>query len=480
MASRFCESLGIIQGLREETLYRTKNECDFCDKYVETTIHIDDNSMMNRTQSAPSSPFLPQRNGFYSDLYSAFLFIFEIEKVLDSIEYNGMSFENVELLNNLCCFLSTTSTNVMISIDEDFLFSRKYSLAHDIYAMAKNMYDSMLFAHTIKNEEISLNQVLHVTSYDEIENRLCVKYIRNGIEVMKLFHLLAVLQVSPLYSDGVHVVAKKLIGELREILFDKRILKMVVDIDISGLNPKPHKSTRIKVYFAMSNSDRYCIRLDFSHPGEECIHLNLNEPGHKQSTGFPFKGDDYEKALEICGSNSEFDKMFYFCDDMYWFRSGFEKNIKRMKQEDEHRAHLLEQFHHNRAHLALFSSSADNTKAVTDFSEAFADAMGCYNNTCIYGHTDSDDDELYQYALFQDYIFDTIIKVRSYELRVRIGDCVVHKEMGELETELKSLFRRYIEEKLPYDEELMLYAEMEEDFHDFMLKCIDRLDCVGV
>ena len=483
MASRFCESLGIIKGLREETLYSTQNECDFIERYVEaSSFHLDEDLMGDRAQFAQLFPFMPNplRSGFYSDLYSSFLFVFEIEKTLDNIEHHGMNLENIESLNSLCGLLCVASTDAMISIDEEFLFSKKYSLAQDIYVMAKNMYDSMLFAHTIRGVEMSPDQVVHVTSYDEIENRLCVKYIRNGIEVLKLFHLLAVLQVSPLYSDGGHLVAKRLIKELREILFDKRILKLVVDFDINGLNPKPHKSTRLKIYFVMSNSDRYCIRLDFSHPGEECIHLNLNEPGHKQSTGFPLEGKNYEELISICGDENVFDKLFYYRDDMYWFRSNYAKTIKSLKKDDEKLANSLEQFHHNRAHLVLFSSDDDNTKAVVEFSEAFAEAMGCYENTCIYGQTDSDDDEFYQYTLFQDYIFDTIIKVRSYELQIRIGDFVVQKEMGELEAELKSMFRRYIEEKMPQDEELMLYADTEEDFHGFLLKCIDRLDSLGV
>ena len=57
--------------------------------------------------------------------------------------------------------------------------------------------------------------------------------------------------------------------------------KMIVDTDIYGANKKFHKSTRIEVYFEMSNSGRYCIRLDHLYQGEETIHLNMNEPSRK-------------------------------------------------------------------------------------------------------------------------------------------------------------------------------------------------------
>ena len=278
----------------KEDLYCTSYENEFNKKYLVSAENkhseINKDLMTNREQFALKYPYLPEPlfGGFYSNLYDAFKFIYEIEIVLDQILYEGLTFDRANTLMNLCCFLKTTSTYAMINIDNDFSFAKKYSLADDIYFMAKSMFDAQMTIHATSNRNLSLDQVITLTKFDDLESRLCCKYIHNGIAVLKLFHILAILQISPYYTDGVHKIAKKLIQSLREALYNKRVVKLVVDIDTQGYNQKAHKTTRMKIYFAMNNSDRYCIRLDFPHEGENNIHLNINEPAHKQSTGFPF------------------------------------------------------------------------------------------------------------------------------------------------------------------------------------------------
>ena len=114
---------------------------------------------------------------------------------------------------------------------------------------------------------------------------------------------------------------------LREVLFDKRILKIVVDSDLYGSNEKTHKSTRLKIYFAMKNTDRYCIRLDFPHDGEDSIHLNLNDPGIKRSVGFPLKKEEYWEIYRHSKEKELFVNMFYEMNDRYWFKSDFATKI---------------------------------------------------------------------------------------------------------------------------------------------------------
>ena len=33
----------------------------------------------------------------------------------------------------------------------------------------------------------------------------------------------------------------------------------------------------MKIFFALENSDRYCLKIDFPHEGAEYLHLNLHE-----------------------------------------------------------------------------------------------------------------------------------------------------------------------------------------------------------
>lgn len=356
MISRFKASLGYIKSMMDEDTYHTAYRTDFENRFVEpfeSSDSVVDNHKRfppdifdNGSFKAPS--LLLSR--FCNNLYPLFLFIYEIELILEQILYDGLTLNRAESLMDLCCFLSVNSSSVLIDIDDEFSYEKKYSLAKDIHILSSNMYD-LLNLRVCTSNNLSRDDVLEITSYDEIDNRLCCKYICNGIAVLKLFHVLALIYISPLYPDGVHRIAKELIQQLREILYDKRIIKMVVDTDGSGMNDKPHKTTRLKIYFAMNNSDRYCIRLDFPHIGEESIHLNMNEPGQKQSTGLPFSGELYEEACRICKNSDIFSKLFYYRDDLYWFRSGFATVLKDICRDNAEKGKELKEFYHNRAHV---------------------------------------------------------------------------------------------------------------------------------
>lgn len=486
MPSKFRESLGFVKGMISENPIRTKNEDEFTKEFVEIpTFFITKDIFMDYNRSPATYLYLSNslRTEFYINLFNSFKFIYEIELILDQIEYDGMNLECTEALMTLCSFLLSTSTNVMIDIDRDsgFSFEKKYSLFFDVYDMATSMYNTAKLTIHYPTTEIAHSDINRLTQYDEIDSRLCCKYIRNGITVVKLFHILVLLQVTPLYSEGVHQISKILIQQLRDILFDKRIIKLVIDSDTHGVNPKPHKSTRLKIIFSMGNSDRYCIRLDFPHEGENSIHLNLNEPAHKQSTGLPFNSDKYTEALRICKDKSLFDKLFYYRDDLFWFRSDFSSQIKAIENDDNQRE-SLKAFLHERAHIAISSSDKENLNAVTLFSEALAEAIIDYENHSIYGETDSDDNNLYQYILFQDFIFDTVIKIRTNCLLFHIGDKIYshYDDYYELENNLIDLFRKYIKEKFPYDKELLRLCALEIDLPTFFSKCLDYLDQMGI
>ena len=485
MPSRFMQSLGFIKEMRDEVTYHTENECEFCMKYIEeSTVHISSELLADHDLFVQTYPFLPNPigTGFYGNLYAAFTLVYEIENILDQIEYDGMNLTCTESLVVLCSMLSVNSTHAMIDIDDVFSFDKKYSLAKDIYIMAKNMCDSMRAVHAVSERAIPNDKVIPITDYDEIYRRLCCKYIRNGIAVLKLFHVLAVLQISPLYNDDVHSIAKKLIGILREVLFDKRIVRMVVDSDTHGLNPKAHKTTRLKVFFAMGNSDRYCIRLDFPHQGEDSIHLNMNEPESNQSTGFPFNISKYEEAIKICGDKENFDCLFYFRDDLYWFRSGFAAQLKEIEKTDRERGQALDRFYHDRAHLEVFPSNRENMEAVSRFSEALAEAFVDYEGICIYGRTDSVDNEFYKYILFQDRIFELVLSFSTYRIKNVIKDLTIPQtdKMLELDSELKTKLCKHIEKEFPYDEGLLNCANQPTVFCDFLSRCLDCLDQKGI
>lgn len=483
--SRFKESLGFIKDMRKETPFHTKQENDFDIKHLERLSALKMKSLLESLEDPTSKHnyILNDNSGFYHNLYAAFTLLDEIDYVLDEIEYLGISLTYAEELVESCSLLQVTSTNALMEIDEVFSFSKKYSLAQEIYNMAENMYNTMRFCHSVLSKDFPQEERVDVTKYDEVEWRLCCKYIRSRIAVLKLFHVLAVLQTSPIYSKSVHQIAEKLIQLLREILYNKRIIRMVVDTDTKGMNEKLHKTTRLKIYFTLGNTDRYCIRLDFPHEGEDSIHLNLNEPGNKQCSGFPFYGKAHTKALKICGNQTVFDSLFYNCDDLYWFRSDYANVLKGLRKTNEIQGKALEEFYHEQAHIKVSSSDREDKSAVTEFSEAFAEAMIDYENTDIYGRTDSDDSGLYRYILFQDCLFDMILWMKGEEFRkmIRNWDASA-KEAFQAEVQptmedaVKNKISEYIYKKFPEDESLIHCVKTATGLCDLLAKCIDVLD----
>lgn len=482
------ELLTFIKKYVIEDPFHTVGEKDFIKEYIDDTAScdfvIDEELMIDRKKFISAYPYMPNPFycDFYSNLYNSFKFLYDIDNTLDEIFCDGLTLNRAETLMNLCSFLSTVSTNAMIYIDDDFSFAKKYSLAKDLHLMAKAMYDSMIIIHTTSEDDYSRDDVLYISEFEELENRLSCKYIRNGIAVLKLFHILALLQISPLHNDGVHKIVKKVIQLLREVLYDKRIIEMIVDTDLNGFNKKYHKSTRIKIYFEMSNSDRYCIRLDLPHQGEETIHLNINEPAHKQSTGFPFNGDEIQKARSICADDSIFNELFYFKDDMFWFRSNFITTVTKIGKTDVEKEKKLKEFQHDRGHLSISLPDDENIKSVSEFSAAFAEVMTDYEKISIYGDTDNNNDILYQYMLFQDFIFDTVIKIKGNDMHKKIlEDNIYQIDTSSIDqSQLKDKFIKYIKEKFPFDIKLNEYADSNISVFELFSKCLDYIDQYGV
>ena len=490
--SKFGESLAFIKSMPRESIYHTNNEEGFNKKYLEAASsmrHTIDQQKIAGWQKNAHHKSQFQRyvfGNYYENLYASFLFIYEIELVLDEIEYDGISFNRANALINMCSLLSVTSTNMMIQIDdEEHSFSKKYSLCNDLVNMAKNIYNATRLIYSISSGDMPLSDTFMVTSYDGIETRLSCKYIRNEISVIKLFCILAMMQSTPMCSAGVTFVAKTIMEQLREVLYNKRIMRMIVDSDLYGNSREPHTSTRLKIFFAMGNADRYCIRLDLPHVGENNIHLNINEPAHKRATGFPFTKTEYSEVYEICKDSTLFDRLFYRQDDMYWFRSNYSATIKSL-DNCEAQKQALEEFRHRRGHISILNNNEKHLDMVTEFSKTFAEMMIDYLGTSIYGNTSYFDDDIYKYILFQDYIFDVIIRIKGRELlnHMQVGECpplVISKcEKRREETKFKLQFCKYINERFPDDKELISCTEMDGGLCDFFSKCLDRIDQLGL
>lgn len=469
MPSRFKQSLFFIKHMQHHDSYHILSDPEFEKLYIEKWDGFA-NYIKEQFPDLIDTREDFSRISLHENLYASFRFIYLVDSILDKMELNGISLDVSNELTVACSMLQTNSTNVFLSLDDDFSFSKKYMICGDMYTLANNMYRKML--SICSTQHVDSSEPISITRYDGILNRLRCKYIRSSLMVLKMFLVLVVLNISPLYAEGIHSVAGELIQILREVLFNKRIIQFVINGDFYGNSDKPHSTTRLYIYFAMGNSDRYCIRLDFPHQGEECIHLNLNQPGVKQSTGFPIGKN--AKVISELKKLEYFDEIFYESDDLYWFRHDYAKEIK--KHPDEYQK--LEKLLHDQSHIKIESDGISKT-SVTDFTMAFFEALNDYN---IQPRMDgvTDNDRAYQYILFQDYIYDIELRLENVDLnrQLGIGDEAVLKErdLDTIANAVYDKFIEYIKEKFPYDETLLNLADADMEYSDFIGKCLDRLD----
>lgn len=523
MTSRYKASIGFIKCFADENPYRLETDKDFVVNLMErpdgeilkdfykafknaydvrmddilNSIPTDDSvlDMMDRLSvhdkvASSKYPYAmdPVSEGhFYMNLLASLRFTYQIERTLDDIEYDGLTFERTEALHQDCCFLATNSSNVMMKIDDEFDWNRHYMLCDDMVVMSDNMHKIswlyISYGRTDDDKEIGISDILEVTRFDNIEYRLSCKYIQESLRVIKLFIILVMLRISPFYSDDVHLISDKLIRALWETLYDKRVFRTVINGDLEGWSKGFHKSTRIKLFFAMGNSDRYCIRVDFPHDDVNYIHLNIDQPGNVTETGFPL--DDAERREVVARISKEsFDELFYERDGAFWFRSGFKSIVSDLFGKNSDMSDYLLEMLHGRGHIYIGDDSDESKRAVSEFSAAFAEAMvdsGFLNNP--YGDVTDEDGRLYQYYQFQDYLFDKAIRMRGFDLDMRIG---IHRKF-ENEVDYQKVYEMvredvgdYIRIKFPFDDKLCVLADSYCTLEDLLEGCVDRLYELGI
>lgn len=478
MLSRFSQSIGhIMRSSEKEDVYTTSVDQEFRSFFLTET----ELSLCEAGNDLALNP------SYYLTQNISLRTLYQIDKILDQIEYGDLTAELAASLMSACAFLRVNSSSTFICLDDGFSYAKKYTLLNDAYSLASSMHKMSSILEDISKGLLPGPDISIIPKFKELDARLCCKYIRSNISVVKLFHIMAILQTSPYYSNGTHQIAKQLIQSLREVLYNKRILSVTVDSNTKGLSNKPHKSTRLKIIFALGNSDRYCIRLDFPHQGVDCIHLNLNQPAREKSTGFPFGMERYYEARSACADEDTFNSLFYLQDDLYWFRSDYSSKIREIGRTNPEKERSLEQFFAKRVHLEIFPSDTEHKEAVSEFSEAFAEAMTEFGFRFNYDSTDSEDDPFYRYLLLQDAIFAIVSNLRATEISKELGiswgysDSIQNEQDWEiLDSEVKKgLFKR-IKQTFADDKALVTYIAQDPNLVDFFSKCLDRIDEVGL
>lgn len=217
----------------------------------------------------------------------------------------------------------------------------------------------------------------------------------------------------------------------------------------------------MKIFFALENSDRYCLRIDFPHEGAEYLHLNLHEP-HRQ-TAIPLNYKQYSMLKKQYGDLSN---LFFNFGNMYWFRYNFIEKLNKCSLiegcENNNRNFIadIKTVFFRQSHYRLFDDNITKDNMV-DFIAEFGKALihtQIYETSFFCTEIENIDDNLTKiklrdifinaFALYQRFYLEEKIFQKSY----KIGYDKLKEKL------LNALFTSFSSEVAPLGE----YAEFEE------------------
>ena len=284
-------------------------------------------------------PFVKSR---YSELLiSTYINLFQLKHAIE--KYDCFQMEN---LNEVICAIVVCNNliselNIQSDIDlyGDIDYTEIYTPGVDYYSYIQNMMKSertMNMIHLKKGailDEIKrIRKSIEQTDKERLEN------IYNFMCLQVILHT---IKESSFYNDTVRDIAEKLLNELKNLLFNSEIRKIVIDPNLSlgGMNHGAKSTTGMKIYFSLYNLDRYCLRVDFPHDGAETFHLNLHEFG--RSSGIPISSKQY---LDLKERYPEYDlsKLFLDFNNQYWFKNNFIEKLNDFCDVDKDKYFIIE------------------------------------------------------------------------------------------------------------------------------------------
>ncbi len=293
-----------------------------------------------------------------------------------------------------------------------------------------------------------------------------------GISFMQIQAILLLMESSKLYPVYVSKIAKNILLIFKEMLANSRIEKIEIDSAISTgvIRRGIRKTTGMKIFFALENSDRYCLRIDFPHEGAEYLHLNLHEP-HRQ-TVIPLNYKQYSMLKKQYGDLSN---LFFNFGNMYWFRYNFIEKLNKCSLiegcENNNRNFIadIKTVFFRQSHYRLFDDNITKDNMV-DFIAEFGKALihtQIYETSYFCTEIENIDDKLTKiklrdifinaFALYQRFYLEEKIFQKSY----KVGYDKLKEKL------LNALFTSFSSEVEPLGE----YAEFEEQRLEDIFSC---------
>lgn len=218
---------------------------------------------------------LPDEKIFTSRKASYLCTIYMLLFVIKTDLQEGDLYE-IEKLQNMSLMASMINT-FMSSLIMDFDFESFYKLDFNANYMPSPMLTEyiggMYKTELLKQQymEILGQTTLLESELIELNRKIDREILVTGISFMQIQAILLLMESSKLYPVYVSKIAKNILLIFKEMLANSRIKKIEIDSAISAgvIRHGIRKTTGMKIFFALENSDRYCLRIDFPHGGQQ-------------------------------------------------------------------------------------------------------------------------------------------------------------------------------------------------------------------
>lgn len=425
---------------------------------------------------------LPDKKVFTSRRASYLCTIYMLLFIIKTDLQEGNLYEN-EKLQNMCLTASMINTFIS-SLIMDYDFDKYGTLDFNANYMPSPMLREYL--EVMYKTELLQQQYMEMFEQTklldsrliQLNKKIDREIIMTGISFMQIQAILLLMESSKLYPVHVRKIAKSILFIFKEILANSRIEKIEIDPAIFAgvIRPGIRKTTGIKLFFSLENTDRYCLRIDFPHEGVDYLHLNLHEP-HRQ-TAIPLNYKQYNMLKKQYGDLSN---LFFSFGNMYWFRYDFIEKLNKdsLVEGRENNSSFIvdiETIFFEQSHYRLFDDNITKNNML-DFIAEFGKALihtQIYETSYSYTEVENIDDKLtkiklrdilisafslYQRSYLEEKVFQTSYKIVYDELKKKLLNVMFTSFSSEV-----SLLGEYAEfEKMKLEDIFLLLYDMAND-----------------
>lgn len=261
-------------------------------------------------------------------IISIFLLLSIIRNKIDKLKGKVLSSQDADdLLQNMILVTSQITYYFIKKAQQtdSFSYDEIYNPSQIIIDYIRGIRDDL--SHREYIQELLPSESVINSHYLEIATEYDYVLIEKHLEYLYLLTVLMSIYESPFYDETKKHISQWYLLCFKDLLTDSRIEKICMEPNplYSEKEEGARNTTKLEIFFTLSNEDKYMIRIDCPHDNVNFIHFNLYEP--YKDTAFPLSFDEYAKLYDHYGRMIE--GYFYKNGGKMWFRSNFQEMIKQ-------------------------------------------------------------------------------------------------------------------------------------------------------